>query len=141
MKKMKNEKERSRRRRHLSIRRKVVGTPEHPRVCVFRSNTHIYAQIVDDTRGITLAAVSSLKLGPVSAPSGEAGGEKKKGKGKKAAPPAGRQVATAREVGRMLAEAAKAKGIKRVKFDRGGYIYHGRVAALADGARANGLEF
>lgn len=119
-----NEKLFKRKRRHLRVRRKVVGTPERPRLCVFKSTRHIYAQVIDDTHGHTLAAASSLKL---LAGKGENG--------------ATRKIFQAREVGRIIAERAKAKGITKVKFDRGGFLYHGRVAALADSAREHGLEF
>jgi large subunit ribosomal protein L18 len=128
-------------RRHKRIRNSVVGTPERPRVAVFRSSKHIYAQLVDDTSGRTLAAVSTLKLTAPSKeePAAKDEGKKKK-KGKKAAP-VGAKVAAAREVGRLLAEVAKEKGIKKIAFDRGGYLYHGRVAALAESAREHGLDF
>ncbi len=171
--KVRNEKAYKRERRHLRVRQRVVGTPEKPRLCVFKSAKHIYAQIVDDTTGRTLFSVSSLKLGPLevpkapaaekkpeaAAPAAEAkpvakteakGKEKDKGKGKEKPQPekkekqvwvGGRKTAAAREVGRLVAEAAKAKGISTVCFDRGGYLYHGRVAALADSARRNGLRF
>lgn len=149
MKKFANQNEYKRWRRHKRVRNRVIGTPERPRVCVFRSNTHIYAQLIDDTAGRTLLSVSSLKLqAPAAAAAAEAKPEGKKGKkgdkaekGGKAAAPAGRKTALAREVGRLLAEAAKSKGVSKVAFDRGGYLYHGRVAALADGAREGGLEF
>lgn len=154
-KKMHSASEYKRWRRHKRVRNRVVGTPERPRVCVFRSNTHIYAQIIDDTAGRTLVSVSSLKL---DAPAAEAEpaakpAAKPAGKGKKAkdgegaegaastASAAGRKTALAREVGRLLAEAAKEKGVSKVAFDRGGYLYHGRVAALADSARKHGLDF
>ena len=141
--KTRNFKAYKRKRRHMSIRNKIHGTPEKPRVCVFRSNTHIYAQLIDDNSGTTLAAVSSLKIDAkkVAAPAegGEDGGKKKK-KGKKSTP-VGAKVLMAREVGRLLAEAAKEKGITKISFDRGGYLYHGRVAALAQATRENGLEF
>lgn len=172
--KIKNKKTYKRVRRHLRVRQRVVGTPEKPRLCVFKSAKHIYAQIVDDTTGRTLLSVSSLKLGPLTVPQAaetkpkaaepaaeakpaaktEAKGkgkdkEKDKGKGKEKQPEkkekkawmGGRKTAAAREVGRLVAEAAKAKGISAVCFDRGGYLYHGRVAALADAARRNGLQF
>jgi len=139
-KKIRNPKVHKRVRRHMSIRNKISGVPERPRVCVFRSNTHIYAQLIDDTAGLTLAAVSSLKIdaGSLKSPEADAKGDKKKKK-KKAAQ--GKGVLQAREVGRLIAEAAKEKGVTKVAFDRGGYLYHGRVAALADAARENGLEF
>ena len=106
---------------HKRIRQRVAGTPERPRLAVFRSLKHISAQVIDDKAGHTVAAASSA--------------EKKAGVGK------GGNVAGAKEVGRMLAERAKEKGIKKVVFDRGGYLYHGRVKALADAAREAGLEF
>jgi large subunit ribosomal protein L18 len=139
--KIRNESDARRRRRHLSIRRRIVGTPERPRVCVYRSNAHIYAQIIDDTTGRTIASVSSLRLDPSALAAPPAGdGEKKKGKGK--APRAqGRKVLQARAVGRLLAETAKEKGIGTIAFDRAGYLFHGRVAALAEAAREGGLVF
>lgn len=115
------DKDARRRRIHFRIRRRVKGTPERPRLAVFRSLKHIYAQIIDDVHGRTLAAASSAAKS-----SGLAGGG---------------NVASAREVGRLIAERAKEKGIRRVVFDRGGYLYHGRVKALADAAREAGLEF
>ena len=120
--KTKNEKVFNRQRRHRRIRRKVVGTPESPRLCVFKSSRHIYAQLIDDSQGATLCAASSLKIGEVKA------GDK-----------SSRKLVQAREVGKLIAEVAKGKGISKVRFDRGGYLYHGRVAALADSARKNGL--
>ena len=147
-------------RRHKRVRNRVSGTPQRPRVAVFRSNAHIYAQLIDDTAGRTILSVSSLKLEalPAAPPAAkvveakvveEGKPEKKKGKkGAEAAEAtevkaaaAGRKMMVAREVGRMLAEAAKAKGYQKVAFDRGGYLYHGRVAALAEGAREAGLDF
>ncbi|MBI1797769.1 MAG: 50S ribosomal protein L18 [Candidatus Eisenbacteria bacterium] len=110
-----------RRIRRYRIRKRVVGSAERPRLSVFRSASHIYAQIIDDTRGVTLAAASSRE--DLGSP---------EGKGKTA-------VSTA--VGKLLAERAKQNGVARVCFDRGGYLYHGRIKALADGARAGGLEF
>jgi len=109
---------------HKRIRRRVSGTEERPRLAVFRSVKHIYAQVIDDTKGHTVAAASS--------------NEKAAAEGKNAK---GGNVAGAKEVGKMVAERAKDKGIKAVVFDRGGYQYHGRVKALADAARAAGLEF
>lgn len=111
-----------RERRHLRVRKKVRGTAERPRLGVFRSVKHTYAQVIDDDRGITLAAASTLE------------GVAVKGK---AAP----TREAAREVGRRIAQRALEKGIRRVVFDRGGYRYHGVVAALAEGAREAGLEF
>ncbi|HEX9694981.1 MAG TPA: 50S ribosomal protein L18 [Actinomycetota bacterium] len=104
-------------RRHHRVRKRVTGTPERPRLAVFRSNRHIYAQVIDDVAGATLAAASSMKLG--------ADGDKKD---------------AARKVGELLAERAKEKGVSKVVFDRGGNRYHGRVKQVAEGARAAGLE-
>lgn len=178
-------------RRHQRLRRSVAGSQVRPRLNVFRSGQHIYAQIIDDTQGVTLAAASSLdeavrafkpaaKAAPVAkakqskrteeeaaafeteaAPARGKGA--KKGKQQAAQAPAplpkaekrshqtpveqlaaigsNRKVAIAREVGKLLAQRAKEKGVSRVVFDRGGYTYHGRVAALAEGAREVGLEF
>lgn len=150
--KLANPNEYKRWRRHKRVRNRVSGTPERPRVAVFRSNAHIYAQLIDDTAGRTLLSVSSLKLdapaakaAPKAAAEGEEGKKPKKGKKGEAsaekAAAAGRKIELAREVGRQLAEAAKAKGFLKVAFDRGGYLYHGRVAALAEGAREAGLDF
>jgi len=145
-----NQNEYKRWRRHKRVRNRIVGTAERPRICVFRSNTHIYAQLIDDTAGKTLLSVSSLKVtapAAAPAPTAEAAeGKPAKKKGKKGdasekAAAAGRKIVVAREVGRLLAEAAKAKGLQKVAFDRGGYLYHGRVAALAEGAREAGLDF
>ncbi|MBW3589381.1 MAG: 50S ribosomal protein L18 [Actinobacteria bacterium] len=107
-------------RRHRRVRKKVHGSSERPRLVVFRSNKHLYAQVVDDLGGRTLAAASSLD------PSIR---EKTKGNEQPA------------EVGKLVAQRAKEKGIKSVVFDRGGYMFHGRVKALADAARQEGLEF
>ena len=104
---------------HKRIRRRVAGTTERPRLAVFRSVKHIYAQVIDDAHGRTLAAASS---------------NEKNGKN-------GGNVAGAKSVGKLVAERAKDKGIKVVVFDRGGYLYHGRVKALADAAREGGLKF
>ncbi len=113
----------SRQRRHERVRRKVQGTPERPRLNVYRSLTHIYAQVIDDTRGHTLAAASTLD-GSLKAQLGEMN-----------------KTEEAKAVGRLVAERAKAAGIDKVVFDRGGYVYHGRVKALADAAREAGLDF
>ncbi len=113
-----------RHRRHRRVRKKILGDAGRPRLCVFKSAKHIYAQLIDDSEGRTLVAASTQKLGEVKA-------DKKVGK----------KTAAAREVGKKLAEAAKERGIQKVAFDRGGYRYHGRIAALADGARSAGLEF
>ena len=104
---------------HKRIRAKLQGTEERPRLAVFRSVAHIYAQVIDDSKGHTLVAASSVEK------AGKAGGN----------------VAAAKAIGKSIAERAQEKGIKRVVFDRGGYQYHGRVKALADAAREAGLEF
>ena len=113
----------ARKRRHKRVRKKVFGTPERPRLNVFRSLKHIYAQIIDDTVGHTLVAASTLDPELRGKLNGKTKTEK------------------AREVGLLIAKRALAKGIKKVVFDRGGYKYHGRVKALAEGAREGGLEF
>lgn len=113
----------ARRRRQMRVRNKVVGTPERPRLSVYRSLNHIYAQIIDDTEGKTLVAASSIEP------------ELKKKLSK-----TGNKEA-AKEVGLLIAKRAKEKDIASVVYDRGGNLYHGRVAALADGAREGGLEF
>ena len=110
-------------KRHRRIRRTVSGTPARPRLCVFRSLQHLYAQIIDDTAGKTLFAVSTL--------------DKRLTQQSKS----GGHIKAAETLGQLVAETAKGKGITRVVFDRGGYLYHGRVRALADAARAHGLEF
>ena len=107
-------------KRHKRVRAKVSGTSEMPRLNVFRSEANIYAQIIDDVKGVTLVSASSLD---------------------KAVEGYGGNVAAATAVGRLIAERAKAKGIENVVFDRGGYLYHGRVKALAEGAREGGLQF
>ena len=107
-------------KRHKRVRGKISGTPERPRLNVFRSEANIYAQIIDDVNGVTLVSASSLD---------------KSFEGK------GGNIEAARKVGQMVAERAKAKGIDTVVFDRGGYVYHGRVQALAEGAREGGLNF
>jgi large subunit ribosomal protein L18 len=114
------EKKAIRSRIHKRIRRKLAGTNERPRLAVFRSVAHIYAQVIDDTKGATIVSASSVDK--------DAGGK-------------GGNVAGAKAIGKLVAERAKEKGIKQVVFDRGGYQYHGRVKALADAAREAGLEF
>jgi large subunit ribosomal protein L18 len=117
----------SRQRRHLRIRRTVRGTPERPRLSVFRSVAHIYAQVIDDRDGRTLAAASSLDPEIRTQAAGAPRGRRKTEAGKL--------------VGQLIARRAKAHGVSRVVFDRGGYLYHGRVKAVADGAREGGLDF
>ena len=107
-------------KRHVRVRGKISGTPERPRLNVFRSNANIYAQIIDDVNGVTLVSANTLEK-EFEGATGNCEGAKK--------------------VGAVLAERAKAKGISEVVFDRGGYIFHGRVAALAEGAREGGLKF
>ena len=113
----------ARERRHRRVRKKVRGTAARPRLAVFRSNKHIYAQVIDDIKGETLASASSL--------------EKTLREGMKT----GANTDAAKAVGKLLAERAAVKGVKEVVFDRGGYLYHGRVKALADAAREGGLKF
>ncbi len=117
-------------RRKKRVRKKIFGYPERPRVSVFRSHKHVYAQIINDVEGHTLVALSSLS------PEVRTKVEELKSKGEIKG-----KVDLARLVGRMLAEKAKAKGITKVVFDRGGYKYHGRVKAVAEGLREGGLEF
>jgi large subunit ribosomal protein L18 len=114
------EKKEIRNRIHRRIRRKLSGTAERPRLAVFRSVAHIYAQVIDDAKGATIVSASSVDKG---------------------AKTNGGNVAAAKSIGKLVAERAREKGIKSVVFDRGGYQYHGRVKALADAAREAGLEF
>ena len=107
-------------KRHVRVRGKISGTPECPRLNVFRSNANIYAQIIDDVNGVTLVAANTLEKGFEGATG---------------------NAEAAKKIGTVIAERAKAKGIEQVVFDRGGYVYHGRVAALAEGAREAGLKF
>jgi len=115
----KPDKNKTRKKRHMRVRNKLSGTEKRPRLNVFRSNSNIYAQVIDDIKGVTLASASTL--------------DKEISDGTKT------QKASA--VGKLVAERSLAKGIKTVVFDRGGYLYHGRVQALAQAARENGLEF
>ena len=108
-----------RQRIHKRIREKVSGTTERPRLSVFRSLNHIYAQVIDDQQGLTLASASSMALKLKT----------------------GGNIAAAKEIGKKVAEEASAKGVKKVVFDRGGFLYHGRIKALADAAREAGLDF
>ena len=106
--------------RHVRVRGKISGTPECPRLNVVRSNANIYAQLIDDVNGVTLASANTLEKGFEGATG---------------------NAEAAKKVGLVIAERAKEKGITEVVFDRGGYVYHGRVAALAEGAREGGLQF
>ncbi len=122
----KTSKDQTRQKVHTRIRKKLMGTTERPRLNVYRSVNHIYAQVIDDAKGVTVVQATSLE----------------KGKGVKGDKrPTGGNVGSAKDVGKLIAERAKDKGIKKVVFDRGGYLYHGRIKALADAARAAGLEF
>lgn len=116
---MKRTKNASRKRIHMRVRKKVKGTPERPRLNVFRSNKAIYCQVIDDLKGHTIVAASSMEHADFK----------------------GNKSEMAKEVGKAIAEKAKAAGIESVVFDRGGYLYHGRVKALAEGAREGGLQF
>jgi large subunit ribosomal protein L18 len=113
-----------RKRVHTRIRERMMGTSERPRLNIYRSLNHIYAQVIDDAKGVTIASA------------GTAAGKKAKGTKK-----TGGNLGSAKEVGKLIAQKAQEKGVKKVVFDRGGYIYHGRVKALADAAREAGLEF
>jgi large subunit ribosomal protein L18 len=117
------EKNKIRKRKHVRVRKKISGTSECPRLCVYRSNAHIYAQIIDDEAQTTLASASTLD------------------KEIKGSVSVGSNIEAAKAVGKLIAERAAAKEIKVVVFDRGGYLYHGRVQALAEAAREAGLEF
>jgi len=110
-------------KRHRSLRKNVSGSTERPRLCVFRSAKHIYAQVVDDTKGVTIVASSSVDK-EMKDYSGYTG-----------------NMEAAKKVGELISKKAQSMGVKQVVFDRGGYLYHGRIKALADGAREAGLEF
>lgn len=117
----KEDKNKARLKRHLRVRKKIQGTTARPRLNVFRSSKHMYAQIIDDINGVTLVSASTVD--------------------KELTEQNGGNVDAARKVGELLAQRAKANGIEQVVFDRGGYLYHGRVKALADAAREAGLVF
>jgi large subunit ribosomal protein L18 len=110
-----------RQRRHRRVRKKIMGTAQRPRLSVFRSNKHIYAQAIDDLSGCTVAAASTMEAGLRAMSTGT--------------------VDAAKQVGKLVGERVKAQGVDTVVFDRGGFQYHGRIAAVADGAREAGLEF
>ncbi len=116
----------TRQKRHARVRKRVQGTPERPRLNIYRSSNNIYAQVIDDLAGRTLAAASSLDASL---------------RGDKPAKSTGGNIDAAKSVGSLIAERAKSAGVTKVVFDRGGYLYHGRVQALADAARENGLDF
>ncbi|WP_274653985.1 50S ribosomal protein L18 [Paenibacillus humicola] len=119
----KGDKNKARLKRHLRVRKKISGTTARPRLSVFRSSKHIYAQLIDDVQGVTIAAAST-KDKELAGQIGNGG-----------------NVEAARKIGELIANRAKEKGVTEVVFDRGGYLYHGRVQALADAAREAGLEF
>ncbi|NIK72251.1 MULTISPECIES: 50S ribosomal protein L18 [unclassified Paenibacillus] len=119
----KGDKNKARLKRHLRVRKKINGTVARPRLSVFRSSKHIYAQLIDDVQGVTLASAST-----VDKELAEAIGN-------------GGSVEAARKVGELIAKRAQAKGVSQIVFDRGGYLYHGRIQALAEAAREAGLEF
>ena len=118
---MSHTKSQARKRRHLRVRKKIRGTAARPRLAVFRSNKHVYAQLIDDVDGRTLAAASSMEADLRSGATGT--------------------VAAAKTVGERLGERAKSAGVTEVVFDRGGFKFHGRVAAVAEGTRASGIKF
>jgi len=117
----KGDKNQARLKRHLRVRKKIEGTTERPRLNIFRSSKHMYAQIIDDVKGITLAAASTIEKDVNAANGGN--------------------TEAARLIGTLIAQRAKEKGVVKVVFDRSGYLYHGRVQALADAAREAGLDF
>jgi len=119
----KTDKNKARLKRHLRVRKKMKGTSERHRLNVFRSSKHIYAQLIDDVKGVTIVSASTMEKEFRSQIS------------------SGGNVESARKIGELIAERAKAKGIEQVVFDRGGYLYHGRIQALADAAREAGLQF
>ncbi|WP_068783683.1 50S ribosomal protein L18 [Paenibacillus phocaensis] len=119
----KGDKNKARLKRHLRVRKKVQGTAARPRLNVYRSSKHIYAQLIDDVAGVTLASASTVDK-ELSGSIGNGG-----------------NVESARKVGELIAKRGQEKGVKNVVFDRGGYLYHGRIQALADAAREAGLEF
>ncbi|MFM8529090.1 MAG: 50S ribosomal protein L18 [Ilumatobacteraceae bacterium] len=121
MSKVSNTRRSGRLRRHTRVRKKIHGTAERPRLSLYRSNKHLILQVIDDDLGVTLVSVSSVESDLRSA--------------------GGSTVEAAQRLGTLVAERAKAAGVNKVVFDRGGYLYHGRVAAVADAARAAGLEF
>lgn len=120
---IKADKNKSRLKRHVRVRKKISGTAERPRLNVYRSSKHIYAQLIDDVKGVTLASASTLD------------------KELRDQIENGGNVEAARKVGELIAKRAQDKGVKNVVFDRGGYLYHGRIQALADAAREAGLDF
>jgi large subunit ribosomal protein L18 len=127
------------------IRKKISGTPQRPRLAVFRSQTHIYAQVIDDEAGRTLCSASSLDKDfqgtSADAKSDKSDKSKEKSKSKGAKAKRGADLSAAKAIGQLIASRAKDKGVEAVVFDRGGFHYHGRIKALADAAREGGLKF
>lgn len=119
----KSDKNTLRRKKHMRVRKKITGTPVRPRLNVYKSSKNIYAQIIDDSNGVTIVSASTVETAI------------------KGSVKSGGNVEAAKEVGKLIAQRAVEKGIKLIVFDRGGYVYHGRVKELADAARAEGLEF
>ena len=119
----KTDKNKLRQKKHMRIRNKITGTPGRPRLNVYKSSKHIYAQLIDDSKGITIVSASTVDSAVKSNVN------------------SGGNIEAAKEVGKLIAQRAVEKGIKTIVFDRGGYVYHGRVKELADAARAEGLEF
>lgn len=118
----KQDRNKARKIRHLRLRKKISGTAERPRLNVFRSSKHMYAQLIDDDTGVTLVAASTIDRAFDKTDSGAT-------------------IEAAKKVGKLIAERAKEKGVTKIVFDRGGYLYHGRIAALADSVRAEGIQF
>jgi len=119
----KSDKNKLRKKKHMRIRNKISGTPERPRLNVYKSSKHIYAQIIDDSKGVTIVSASTIDTAL------------------KGSVTNGGNIEAAKEVGKLIAQRAVEKGLTTIVFDRGGYVYHGRVKELADAARAEGLEF
>ncbi len=119
----KSDKNTLRKKKHMRIRNKITGTPERPRLNVYKSSKNIYAQIIDDSKGVTIVSASTVETAI------------------KGSVKSGGNIEAAKEVGKLIAQRAVEKGLKLIVFDRGGYVYHGRVKELADAARAEGLEF
>ncbi len=136
-----NTRQQNRYKRHKRVRAKVKGTKERPRLGVFRSNKHIYGQLIDDEKGKTILSSSDLELKKSKVKSPKSKIQIKNKKTKDIQKPLSGKIATAYEVGQLLAKKAIEKKIEKIVFDRGGYKYHGRIKALAEGAREGGLKF
>lgn len=135
------EKQQKRYRRRKKVRAKIFGTTKVPRLCVFRSSKHIYAQLIDDEKGKILAAASCQEIKKPKTKNKKLKTKTKEKEAKETQKPLAGKVAVAYEVGKLIAEKAHKKKIEKVVFDRGGYTYHGRVKAIAEGARGGGLKF